>query len=174
MKAVAPVNGAGAALSYLHQVNKVAEPAVPKNISIILAEDNKINQMVGLKQLKKLGYNHVLVVGNGVEAMQAWTTNKRSVILMDCQMPEMDGYEATRKIRLLEMQRTDLPRTHIIAMTANAMEGDRNVCLRAGMDDYISKPVNTDELRAALERASAQTDTPEAAEAPEEALVGQE
>ena len=175
LEPVAPTtSGAGAALNYLHRVNRVTEPVAPNDMSIILAEDNKINQMVGLKQLKKLGYNNVLVVGNGIEAMQAWSTNKRSVILMDCQMPEMDGYEATRKIRLLEMQRPELPRTRIIAMTANAMEGDRNACLAAGMDDYISKPVNTDELKAALERTNTSSATeaaPEAQMQNEEELV---
>ena len=131
-------------------------PAVPKDTRIILAEDNKINQVVGLKQLKKLGYVNLHLAGNGMEAIAAWREGKGDIILMDCQMPEMDGYEATRQIRKLEFEEK-LPRTRIIAMTANAMQGDREVCLAAGMDGYISKPVNMDELTAALAK-----DTPPA------------
>jgi CheY-like chemotaxis protein len=129
-------------------------PAAAVNSTrIILAEDNKINQLVGMKQLKKLGYVNLQLVGNGLEAVAAWQQAKSGIILMDCQMPEMDGYEATRKIRELE-QAENLPRIRIIAMTANAMQGDRELCLAAGMDDYISKPVNMDELRNALQQGT--------------------
>jgi len=116
---------------------------------IILAEDNKINQLVGMKQLKKLGYDNLLLVGNGIDVVAAWQRERPGIILMDCQMPEMDGYEAARVIRKLETE-ANLPRTRIIAMTAHAMQGDREVCLAAGMDDYISKPVNIVELEKAL------------------------
>ncbi|MGC9942310.1 MAG: response regulator [Verrucomicrobiota bacterium] len=123
----------------------------PNQVRVILAEDNKVNQLVGVKQLKKLGYTNVCTVANGIEAVAAWQENPNSIILMDCQMPEMDGYEATHKIRELETMDA-LPRTLIIAMTANAMQGDRELCLAAGMDDYISKPVEVDHLRLALEK----------------------
>jgi two-component system sensor histidine kinase/response regulator len=124
--------------------------AAPNSIRVLLAEDNKINQLVGVKQLQKFGCN-VDVVGNGLDAVDAWKRDKYSVILMDCQMPEMDGFEATRKIRELEGEQ-NLPHTRIIAMTASVMKEDRDLCLAAGMDDYISKPVNTDELKNALEK----------------------
>jgi CheY-like chemotaxis protein len=126
--------------------------AAPKRTRVLLAEDNKINQLVGVKQLQKLGYN-VDVAGNGLEAVEAWKRNKYSVILMDCQMPEMDGYEATRKIRQLEAEQNS-PHAQIIAMTASVMREDRDLCLAAGMDDYISKPVDTGELKSALEKAA--------------------
>jgi signal transduction histidine kinase/ActR/RegA family two-component response regulator len=129
-----------------------SRPADAINTRIILAEDNKINQMVGMKQLKKLGYENVQLVNNGVEVVAVWQLEKPRIILMDCQMPEMDGYEASRAIRKLEAEQ-NLPRTWIIAMTAHAMQGDREVCLAAGMDDYISKPVNMDELKKALENS---------------------
>jgi CheY-like chemotaxis protein len=124
----------------------------PSITRVLLAEDNKINQLVGMKQLKKLGYE-VDIVGNGLEAVESWQRVDYEVILMDCQMPEMDGYTATKKIRELELSQQRTP-THIIAMTANAMQGDRELCLAAGMNDYISKPVDTHELKSALERAA--------------------
>jgi two-component system, sensor histidine kinase and response regulator len=120
---------------------------------VLFAEDNKINQLVGLKQLNKLGYN-VDIVSNGREAVEAWQREKYNVILMDCQMPEMDGYEATRKIRELETEQ-NLPPAQIIAMTAHAMQGARELCLTAGMDDYISKPVDKEELKKVLEKKTA-------------------
>jgi signal transduction histidine kinase len=129
-------------------------PAAPNTTRVLLADDNKINQLVGAKQLQKLGY-HVDVVDDGLEAVEAWKRDKYSIILMDCQMPEMDGYEATRKIRELEAEQ-NLPHARIIAMTASVMKADRDLCLAAGMDDYISKPVDTDELKIALEKAARQ------------------
>jgi signal transduction histidine kinase len=127
-------------------------PPTAIHTRIILAEDNKINQMVGMKQLKKLGFDNLQLVGNGIEVVTAWQKEKPGIILMDCQMPDLDGYEATRAIRKLEAE-GNYPHTRIIAMTAHAMQGDRDVCLAAGMDDYISKPVNIEELEKALKRS---------------------
>jgi CheY-like chemotaxis protein len=104
--------------------------------------------MVAVRQLKKLGHNPK-VVSNGREAVASFEQEHFDYILMDCQMPEMDGYEATKKIRELATRNGGV---RIVAMTANAMQGDRERCLEAGMDDYISKPVAIEQLRAALQR----------------------
>ncbi|MBP6307714.1 MAG: response regulator, partial [Opitutaceae bacterium] len=110
--------------------------------------DNTVNQQVAVLLLKKLGY-HADVVANGFEVLSAARRTDYDVILMDCQMPEMDGYEATRRLRL------DGRKMKVIAMTAHAMEGDRDACLSAGMDDYVSKPIRLPELQAALARCMA-------------------
>ena len=117
-------------------------------LRILLAEDNSINQQLALRTLERLGYRSD-VAGNGVEALDALRQRLYDVILMDVQMPEMDGLEATRQIRK-EFQAEAQPR--IIAVTANAMQGDREQCLAAGMDDYISKPFEVRELMNALEK----------------------
>ncbi|HKS36395.1 MAG TPA: response regulator [Verrucomicrobiae bacterium] len=128
---------------------------LPK-MRILVAEDNSVNQIVARGMLRKLGYEPD-VVGDGNEALAALRSIHYDVVLMDCQMPELDGYEATRTIRRLEQQRTapfdSASPVHVIAMTANAMEGDREVCLAAGMNDYVSKPVRLEDLQAALERS---------------------
>ncbi len=117
---------------------------------VLLAEDNPTNQKVAELQLRKLGYrSHI--VGNGLEAVNTFNTLPFAAVLMDCQMPVMDGFVATAKIRRIE-QEENLPRMPIIAMTANAMQGDRERCLAAGMDDYVSKPINTEHLANALQR----------------------
>jgi len=140
------------------RVREPVSPATARSLRIILAEDNKINQLVGMKQLKKLGYANVHLAGDGREAVAAWQLGRGEVILMDCEMPEMNGYEATREIRRLELA-GKLPRTRIVAMTAHAMQGDRENCLAAGMDDYISKPVNMEELNSVLQKCVPEAET---------------
>jgi two-component system sensor histidine kinase/response regulator len=124
-------------------------------VRILLAEDNLINQTVTLNQLRKLRFT-ANTVANGLEVLEALKQISYDLILMDCQMPEMDGYEATRAIRKreqsLDQDGSRKSPVYIIAVTANAMEGEREKCLAAGMDDYLSKPVRSCELRAALER----------------------
>lgn len=115
---------------------------------ILLADDNPVNRRVVQATLAGLGCEITSVV-DGLEAVEATRTSTHDVILMDCQMPDMDGFEAAAQIRLLEVDGQHIP---IIALTANAMEGDRERCLSAGMDDYLSKPVGLDELRSMLRR----------------------
>jgi PAS domain S-box-containing protein len=117
--------------------------------AILLVEDNEVNRRIMLKQLENLGY-HAECVNNGREALERTANEPFDVILMDCQMPLMDGFEATRAIRKREGRTgTHVP---IVAMTANALTGDRDACFSAGMDDYISKPIAMNELEAALAR----------------------
>jgi signal transduction histidine kinase/DNA-binding response OmpR family regulator len=117
-------------------------------LRILLAEDNAVNQKLALRLLEQMGYRADMV-SNGVEAMESLERQIYDVILMDVQMPEMDGLKATRGIRKL----TNTIQPHIIAMTANAMEGDREMCIEAGMNDYISKPIRVNELVEALLKA---------------------
>jgi PAS domain S-box-containing protein len=118
---------------------------------ILLAEDNMVNQKVAVLTLKKLGYE-VYVVDNGQDVIDALATNNFALILMDCQMPVMDGIETTKMIRRNEIDFGCKKRIPIIAMTANAMQGDKALCLEAGMDDYISKPIQADSLDDVLKK----------------------
>ncbi len=122
-------------------------------LRILLAEDNSINQQLALRTLERLGYR-ADVAGNGLEALNALRRQAYDLILMDVQMPEMDGLQATRHIRN-EFPSDKQP--HIIAITANAMQSDREQCLQAGMDDYISKPFEVQELVNALEQSQPQS-----------------
>ena len=118
-------------------------------------EDNQINQMVALKILRKQGYR-ADAVANGVEAIQALQTVPYDLVLMDCQMPEMDGFEATERIRKGEAGEKNavIP---IVAMTAHAMKGDRERCLASGMNDYLAKPVQPALLGATIAKWILQT-----------------
>ena len=115
-------------------------------LRILLAEDILVNQKLALRLLEQMGYR-ADVASNGIEAIQSVERQTYDVILMDVQMPEMDGLEASRRI-CARWPRGERPT--IIAMTANAMQGDREMCLEAGMDDYVSKPIRREELMKAL------------------------
>lgn len=120
---------------------------MPEGPTVLLAEDNPVNQQLTVLQLQKLGYNCV-AVANGKEAVKALEKTAYSLVLMDCQMPEMDGLEATKAIRKAEaMMGTHVP---IVGLTAHAMGGDREKCIAAGMDDYLSKPASLEKIRATL------------------------
>ena len=123
------------------------EMAARHPLRILLAEDNALNQQMALQILGRLGYR-ADVANNGVEAIAALRRSRYDVVLMDVQMPEMDGLEAARRI-CAEWPRDRRPR--LVAMTANAMAGDREECLAAGMDDYLAKPIRVPELVASLE-----------------------
>jgi CheY-like chemotaxis protein len=126
----------------------------------LLAEDNPVNQRVAVLMLKRLGYE-VDVAQNGAAAVRMAAAGDYAIVLMDCQMPEMDGFEATVAIRVQEIETgRHIP---IIAMTANALQGDREQCVASGMDDYISKPIDIERLREAL---TIWTRSPEAEIAP--------
>lgn len=142
-----------ALLAHAHLRPQAAEAGARNSLSdarILLVEDFPINQIFAEKLLRRMGARHISFAANGVDALQQYRSNLYDIIFMDCQMPQLDGYQATEKIRLME---TDLPQqTPIVAMTANAMVGDREKCLKAGMNDYLSKPLRREHVCNILER----------------------
>jgi len=130
---------------------------------VLLVEDNAVNQLMMTKMLQKLGLS-VIVAENGVEALEQLDNSYFDLILMDCQMPVMDGFETTTEIRKREQEANQGDHICIIALTANALEGDRQACLNAGMDDYLSKPINRQKLHEVLNNwLNGDTETPIAA-----------
>jgi len=119
-----------------------------KQIKILIAEDVKTNQIIATRFLKKLGYEHIDIAVNGREAIKSINHTSYDIVLMDCMMPIMDGYEATLQIR----KSKDLSNIIIIALTANTYDENREKCLNIGMNDYMTKPVNLKKLNNTLER----------------------
>ncbi|HXV12615.1 MAG TPA: response regulator, partial [Candidatus Krumholzibacteria bacterium] len=134
-----------------------AHPEAGPRARVLVAEDNLVNQRVAVRLLETLGCR-VDVAASGIEAIKMLETGAYDLVLMDCQMPEMDGYEATREIRRRESRAGG--RTTIVAMTAHALPGDREKCTEAGMDDFVAKPVRRDTLADVIDRHVAETDPP--------------
>lgn len=144
----------------LPQTNKAQEvpmsaPVSESELRVLLVEDNAVNQAVAVGMLRKLGIISVIAVCSGVEALVVLKQAKFDLVLMDIQMPDMDGYETTRCIRELEGAAAQTP---IIAMTANAMDGDREKCIEAGMNDYLSKPIRLELLKEIIEKYGSRKD----------------
>mgnify|MGYP001547753273 FL=1 len=148
--AIAKIFGSTAPFPVATPAAPVLEPGQTRTEKVLLAEDNPVNQKVALHMLARIGYR-ADTAANGFEVLHAIQRQHYDLILMDVQMPEMDGLDATRRIRA--EQAVDKPAPWIIALTANAMEGDREQCVQAGMDDYLSKPIKSSDLAAALQRA---------------------
>ena len=119
--------------------------------SVLLVEDNEVTAMLTRDLLIKLGYE-VVTAKNGKAAVDICEVRRFDLILMDCQMPVMDGYEATLRLRAQEARRPDLTPTPIVAVTANTLAGDRERCLESGMNDYLAKPYSVRELRSVLQK----------------------
>jgi signal transduction histidine kinase/DNA-binding response OmpR family regulator len=142
----------------LPQVLEIEPPSVlpstttdNRSLKILLAEDSAVNRKVAMHQLRVLGYSAEFAV-DGLEALSMVKENRYDLILMDCQMPNLDGYEATKQIRNWETQLPQPSHTPIVALTANALKEDRDRCLAAGMDDYLSKPIRSEQLAKALQQ----------------------
>jgi CheY-like chemotaxis protein len=142
------MQGAGRPTAASPAAGNSRDPANAAGIRILVAEDNSVNQRLMMKVLAKLGHTPE-IVADGRQAVEAAARTSYGVILMDCQMPEMDGFEATLEIRRREDPSRRVP---IIALTANAMKGDYERCIAAGMDDYLAKPVRVEALRQLLAR----------------------
>lgn len=151
-------------LAPMRKAAATAAAGVPQGRGrVLIVEDNPINQRVAVILANKLGFV-ADVAGDGSEALNMVRDQDYTLILMDCQMPVMDGFEATRAIRALDAPVSQVP---IIAVTANVMEGQRDKCLAAGMNDYLPKPINKDVLRRAVDKwippvESAQIESPQA------------
>jgi CheY-like chemotaxis protein len=150
---LATLFGAGEPVQLLNRTGmltatKLRELWPHRGVKILLVEDNAVNQRVAVGLLRKLGYEHV-VAPDGRAALEVVRAGGIDIVLMDCLMPGMDGYEASRALR------KEGWRVPIVAMTANAMTGDRERCLEAGMDDYIAKPISVAQLETMLERWAA-------------------
>lgn len=146
------------------EVTAEAQPETPaaastQSLSVLVAEDNTVNQKLIMKLLDKLGYRDVMLAGNGRQALERVSLGGVELVLMDMQMPEMDGLDATRAIRQSNLSR----QPHIIALTANAFDEDRERCQQAGMDDFLSKPVSLERLAAAMQRGHNRLNPPGAA-----------
>ncbi|OGS42697.1 MAG: hypothetical protein A2506_06995 [Elusimicrobia bacterium RIFOXYD12_FULL_66_9] len=152
MGAFARLSPGGPAETVAPAVPAASRPVVSRKPGrILVAEDVAVNRTLALHQLRKLGYE-ADAVANGLEALQNLKSRPYTLVLMDGHMPEMDGFEATLRIRALAGAVRDIP---IVAMTADALSGDHAKCLSAGMNDYISKPVDMKELERVLERWAA-------------------
>jgi CheY-like chemotaxis protein/HPt (histidine-containing phosphotransfer) domain-containing protein len=128
---------------------KSGAPGEPRiGLTVLVVDDDEVNQFVTVERVRRFGYD-VVTASNGEQAVAAVGRETLAAVLMDCQMPVLDGYQATRQIRAQEAPGTRLP---IIALTAHATAGDRDKVLAAGMDDYLTKPIRTEALRSALER----------------------
>ena len=134
-----------------HATIAAADHTALQGVRVLLAEDNPINQDVAQEALLAFGCS-VELASNGLEALDAWRRGRHDAILMDCQMPEMDGLSATQEIRNIERSEKSTSHVPIIAVTAHAMRGDQEECLAAGMDDYLTKPFDFDDLEATLLR----------------------
>lgn len=150
MLLIGPINGAKCPFPSLVNTDRPSsesEKSYPRKI--LVAEDNPINQRLATHILKNWGHS-VVVTSTGRQAVEAWESEPFDLILMDIQMPDMDGLEATRVIRAKESGTAR--HTPIVAMTAHVMSGDRENCLTAGMDEYLTKPIRREELREAIEK----------------------
>lgn len=128
------------------------EEDIPKNIKILAVDDHPINQIFVQKLLKRLDFKNVDFAENGQQALDMIAQNSYDIVLMDCQMPGLDGYKATTILRDAEAEQGQSTHVPVIALTANAMVGDREKCLRSGMDDYLSKPIKPDKLLALMRK----------------------
>src|SRR5258706_6711529 len=134
----------------LRPTSTTVEDAVAEDMLILLADDHPTNRLLLVRQLNTLGYA-AETAENGAIALQKWKTGRYALLITDCHMPEMDGYDLTRAIRVIE-EAGDGRRIPIIACKANALQGEAEICFAAGMDDYVPKPVEMRELLSRLDR----------------------